>query len=96
MGVLALNRLSNAFRNGTMSIRDSFLADLWQFLGGDGAVAEFEQWIYAHSDELESRLGKQPALEVLASNFGRPKPLRASSSFCGSTPSVNRRWNVDA
>src|SRR6185295_19378796 len=52
-----------------MSIRDSFLADLWPFLRGDGAVAQFEQWIYAHSDELESRLGKQPAFEVLASNF---------------------------
>jgi hypothetical protein len=76
VGVLALNRLSNAFRNGTMSIRDSFLADLWQFLRGDGAVAEFEQWIYAHSDALESRLGKQPALEILASNF-------RSRSRCG-------------
>jgi hypothetical protein len=52
-----------------MSLRDPFLADLWRFLRGDRAVAEFEQWIYAHSDELESRLGKQPALEVLASNF---------------------------
>ena len=69
VGILALNRLSNAFDNRTMSLRDSFLADLWQFLRGDRGVAEFEQWIYAHSDELESRLGKQPALGVLASNF---------------------------
>jgi hypothetical protein len=52
-----------------MSFRDSFLADLWRFLRGDGAVAEFEQWIYAHSEELESRVGKQLALEILASNF---------------------------
>jgi hypothetical protein len=32
-------------------------------------VAEFEQWIYAHSEELQSRLGEQPVLEVLASDF---------------------------
>lgn len=69
MGVLALNRLPNAIANRTMSPRDSFFADLWRFLRGDGPVAEFEQWIYAHSDELESRIGKQPALEILASNF---------------------------
>jgi len=53
----------------TMSRRDPFLADLWQFVRGDGELAEFEQWIYAHSGELESRLGKQQTLEVLASNF---------------------------
>jgi hypothetical protein len=52
-----------------MSLRDSFVADLWQFLRGDTAIDEFEQWIYSHSDELESRLGKQSALAVLASDF---------------------------
>ena len=77
MGVLALNRLSNPFDNRTMSLRDSFLADLWQFLRGDRAVAEFEQWIYAHSNELESRIGKQLALEVLASDF------RSSAAVAG-------------
>ncbi len=48
---------------------DLLLADLWRFVRGDTGVAEFEQWVYAHSDELESRLGKQPAPEVLASDF---------------------------
>lgn len=52
-----------------MTIRDRFLADLWRLVRGDAERAEFEQWICAHSEQLESRLGKQPALEILASDF---------------------------
>ena len=59
----------HVLREPTMTIRDPFLADLWRFVRGDGESAEFEQWIYAHSEELESRLGEQPALEVLTSDF---------------------------
>jgi len=52
-----------------MSLPDPFLSELWRFLRGDGGVAEFERWIYAHSDEIELRVGKQQALEVLAADF---------------------------
>lgn len=52
-----------------MTVRDPLVVELWRFVRGDEEPAEFEQWIYAHSVELESRLGKQPALEVLATDF---------------------------
>ena len=52
-----------------MTVRDPLVAELWRFVRGDAEAAEFEQWIYGHSDELESRLGKRSALEVLASDF---------------------------
>ena len=51
------------------------LADLWRFVRGDGEVAAFEQWIYAHSDELESRLGEQAALQVLAADYRSPEAV---------------------
>lgn len=39
-GELAWTRLANLFDNRTMSLRDSFLTDLWQFLRGDRAVSQ--------------------------------------------------------
>jgi hypothetical protein len=63
-----------------MSRRDPFLADLWQFVRGDGALAEFEQWIYAHRDELESRLGKQQELEYSRRIFDRAKLFRRQAA----------------
>ena len=59
----------------TKPISDPALADLWRFVRGDGKVATLEQWIYARSDELESRLGKQSALEVLAANYRSPEAV---------------------
>ena len=58
-----------------MTVRDAFVANLWRFVRGDAESAEFEQWIYAHSDELESRLGKRTAIEVLVSDFRSPEAL---------------------
>lgn len=55
-----------------MTPEDSLLADLWRFVRGDRGVAEFEQWIYAHGDELASRLGEQAALQVLAADYRSP------------------------
>jgi hypothetical protein len=54
---------------------DAALADLWRFVRGDVDVAAFEQWIYARSDELESRLGEQAALEVLAADYRSPEAM---------------------
>jgi hypothetical protein len=51
---------------------DPALADLWRFIRGDADIAEFERWIYARSAELESRLGKQAAVEVLAADYRSP------------------------
>jgi hypothetical protein len=48
---------------------DLLLADLWRFVRGDGEVADFERWIYAHSEQLESRLGEREALRVLAADY---------------------------
>jgi hypothetical protein len=48
---------------------DLVLADLWRFVRGDGEVAEFERWIYACSEQLESRLGEREALRVLAADY---------------------------
>lgn len=58
-----------------MTVRDPFLADLWRFVRGDAESAEFGQWIYGQSDQLESRLGKRPALDVLASDFRSPEAV---------------------
>jgi hypothetical protein len=52
-----------------VTVRDPFLVDLWRFVRGDAESAEFERWIYRQSDELESRLGKGPALDVLGADF---------------------------
>ena len=54
---------------------DPALADLWRFVRGDTDVAVFEQWIYARSEDLESRLGKQAALEVLAADYRSPEAV---------------------
>ena len=54
---------------------DPALDDLWRFIRGDADVAAFEQWIYARTDELESRLGKQAALEVVAANSRSPEAV---------------------
>jgi hypothetical protein len=53
---------------------DPVLSDLWRFIRGDD-VAALEQWVYARSDELESRLGKQAALDVLAANYRSPEAI---------------------
>jgi hypothetical protein len=54
---------------------DLVLADLWRFVRGDAEVAEFEQWTYAHNDELESCLGKQAALQLLAADYRSPEAV---------------------
>ena len=54
---------------------DLALADLWRFIRGDAEVADFERWIYARSDELESRLGKQTALQLLAADYRSPEAV---------------------
>jgi hypothetical protein len=54
---------------------DPALSDLWRFIRGDADIAVVEQWIYARSDELESRLGKQAALEVLAADYRSPEAV---------------------
>ena len=46
-----------------------------RFLRGDADVAEFEQWIYAHSDELESHLGERVALQLLATDYRSPEAV---------------------
>ena len=56
-----------------MTVQDPFLDDLWRFIRGDAEPAEFEQWIYAQSNELESRLGSQLTLDVLSSDFRFPE-----------------------
>jgi len=59
----------------TRPISDPALADLWRFVRDDAEVGAFEQWVYARSDELESRPGKQSALEVLAADFRSPEAV---------------------
>jgi hypothetical protein len=54
---------------------DLVVADLWRFVRGDTGVAEFEQWIYAHSAELDLRLGEQAAMQVLAADYRSPEVL---------------------
>jgi hypothetical protein len=54
---------------------DSALADLWRFVRGDTGIAAFEQWIYACSDEVESRLGKPAVLELLAADYRSPEAV---------------------
>ena len=48
---------------------DPFLADVWRFVRGDTPVAEFEQWVYANSAEVEVRLGRQASLHVFSANY---------------------------
>ena len=55
--------------NEARPMSDLVLADLWRFVRGDAEVAEFEQWIYAHNAELESRLGERVALQLLATDY---------------------------
>ena len=55
-----------------MTLRDPFLVDLWRFLGGDTEPGDFEQWIYAHIDEWDVRLGTRSALDVIATDFRSP------------------------
>jgi hypothetical protein len=49
---------------------DPFVSDVWRFVRGDTEPREFEGWLYARTDELESRLGNQKALDVLAADYG--------------------------
>lgn len=49
---------------------DSFTLDIWRFVRGDTGPREFEQWLYARTDELERRLGAQKALDVLSADYG--------------------------
>ena len=49
---------------------DSFTLDIWRFVRGDTGPREFEQWLYARTDELERRLGAQKALGVLSADYG--------------------------
>lgn len=49
---------------------DSFILDIWRFVRGDTEAREFEQWLYARTDELENRLGGQNALAVLSADYG--------------------------
>jgi hypothetical protein len=58
-----------------MTVRDAFVANVWWFVRGDAESAEFEQWIYARSNELESCLGKQATLEVLAADYRSPEAV---------------------
>lgn len=49
---------------------DPFTLDIWRFVRGDTGPREFEQWLYARTDELEGRLGAQKALDVLSADYG--------------------------
>jgi hypothetical protein len=49
---------------------DPFVFDMWRFVRGDTGPREFEQWLYARTDELENRLGNQKALDLLAADYG--------------------------
>lgn len=49
---------------------DPFILDIWRFVRGDTEPREFEQWLYARTNELENRLGAQKALDVLSADYG--------------------------
>jgi hypothetical protein len=49
---------------------DPFVVTVWRFVRGDTDAREFEQWLYARTDELENRLGAQKALDVLSADYG--------------------------
>ena len=49
---------------------DPFILDIRRFVRGDTEPREFEQWLYARTDELERRLGAQKALDVLSADYG--------------------------
>ena len=38
-------------------------------------MGAFEQWVYAHSDDLESRLGTPAALQLLAADYRSPEAV---------------------
>ena len=48
---------------------DSVLAEIWRFVRGDADVSDFEQWLYANSDEFSARLGDEGLLEVISANY---------------------------
>lgn len=48
---------------------DPFVVDVWRFVRGDTPVAEFEQWVYANSAEVEVRLGRQSSLQVFSASY---------------------------
>ena len=49
---------------------DPFILDIWRFVRGDTEPREFEQWLYARTNELENCLGAQKALDVLSADYG--------------------------
>jgi len=48
---------------------DPFVLNVWRFVRGDTDPREFERWVYAHTDQLEGRVGASEALDVLSADY---------------------------
>lgn len=55
---------------------DPILTEIWRFVRGDSDSAEFERWLYAHVDELSSRLDPPLLQQALSANYRSADDVR--------------------